>query len=151
MFSEDIKLSGEVKFTLIDENGNVKLETPYMNNMIVQVGKNYIASRIASNNSSFMSYMAVGTSNANSSIAMTSLQAEPANSRAQLVTATATANVIAFAATFNPGIGTGALTEAGIFDSGTANSGTMLSRITFPVITKQASDTITINWNVKIN
>jgi hypothetical protein len=44
--------------------------------------------------------------------------------------------------------GTGAITEAGIFNSHTADSGSMLCAQTFSVINKGASDTLQITWTV---
>ena len=47
------------------------------------------------------------------------------------------------------GTGTGAITEAGIFNAST--NGTMLCRTVFPVVTKQAGDTIAITWKVTVS
>jgi hypothetical protein len=58
-------------------------------------------------------------------------------------------NTVSYQAVFGPGIGTGSLTEAGIFNASTA--GTMICRTVFPVFTKEASDALTINWDITIN
>ena len=47
------------------------------------------------------------------------------------------------------GEGTGALTEAGIFNA--SSSGTMLCRTEFSVVNKGASDSMTITWTVTVS
>jgi hypothetical protein len=47
------------------------------------------------------------------------------------------------------GVGTGAISEAGIFNA--SSGGTMLCRTVFPVVNKQASDTIAITWTITIS
>jgi hypothetical protein len=56
---------------------------------------------------------------------------------------------IVYATTFDPGEATGAVTEAGIFNAST--SGTMLCRTVFPVVNKQAGDTLQITWTVTLS
>jgi hypothetical protein len=55
-------------------------------------------------------------------------------------------DTITYEATFLPGIGTGAVTEAGIFNA--AGAGTMLNRLVFGVINKDVGDTLDIEWDV---
>ena len=45
--------------------------------------------------------------------------------------------------------GTGAITEAGIFNA--SSSGTMLCRTVFSVVNKGASDSMTITWTVTVS
>ena len=47
------------------------------------------------------------------------------------------------------GPGTGAITEAGLFDA--ASGGDMLARTVFSVVNKGASDSITITWTITIS
>ena len=65
-----------------------------------------------------------------------------------LSTAAVNVDNITYEATFNPGQGTGALVEAGIFNG--ATGGVMLCRTQFPIVTKEADDTIIIQWTVSI-
>ncbi len=51
-----------------------------------------------------------------------------------------------YVATFSAGEGTGAVTEAGIFNAST--SGTMLCRTVFSVVNKAAGDTLQVTWTV---
>lgn len=143
---DGIKATGRLEITLTDGNGAVKqhLEVP---NLVVTVGKSYLASRAVGTASGVMSHMAVGTQSTSLTAADTALQNELI--RVSLASSTATTNVIAYVANFPAGVATGALVEAGIFNA--ASAGTMMCRTTFPVINKEASDTLAINWNLTIN
>lgn len=144
--ADDIKATGEVEFILVDSEGNVKEK--FSKNLVVTVGKNFIASRMIGTASTVMSHMAVGTSNTAPAAGNTTLGTEVGRA-AFSVGASATNNVVSYTAIFGPGTGTGALVEAGIFNAGAA--GTMLARTVFGVINKGASDSLTINWNITIN
>ncbi len=146
MIHDSIKATGALGIVLYDANYRVKQEI-FIPNLVVTVGKNLIASRLVGTSSNVMSHMAVGTSNTNLVAANTTLASELA--RTALTSGTASGNVVTYSATFNTGVGTGALVEAGIFNASSA--GTMLCRTTFAVINKEASDILTINWNVTIN
>lgn len=146
MINEFLKATGKLTLTLKDSNNNVKQELN-VPNLVVTVGKNLIADRLIGTSSAVMSHMAVGTSNTNLAAANTDLASQLGN-RVSL-TASRTNNVITYSCTFGEGVSTGALVEAGIFNASTA--GTLLCRTTFPVINKEATDTLTINWNVTIN
>ena len=50
---------------------------------------------------------------------------------------------------FGAGVGTGALTEAGIFNA--SSGGTMLCRTEFDVVNKGSADTMTITWTVTVS
>lgn len=141
-----IKAKGELDIILKDVDGNIKqhLRVP---NLVVTVGKNFIASRMVGTSSPAMSHMAVGTNTTAPVSANTTLGTEIA--RVALSSATATANTVAYSATFPAGTGTGSITEAGIFNA--ASSGTLLCRTTFAVVNKAATDVLTINWNVTVN
>ncbi len=69
--------------------------------------------------------------------------------RVSLTSTTVTTNSVAYVATFPAGTGTGAITEAGIFNASTG--GTMLCRTVFSVINKGAADTLGITWTVTVN
>lgn len=118
-------------------------------NTVVQTGKNWIASRIATSPSPpvvDMSYMAIGAGIATPSSADTTLGTELA--RVAIPASTANLNQAIFTGTFDAGIGTGAVTEAGIFDA--ATDGTLLARFVFPVVNKDAADYITVYWSIQV-
>jgi hypothetical protein len=58
-------------------------------------------------------------------------------------------NIVTYTATFPAGTGTGALTEAGVFNDSSA--GDMLCRTTFSVVNKAAADSMIITWAITIS
>ena len=61
--NEDLKMKGELTVVVRAEDGTIKQEFN-VPNLVVTVGKNYIASRMASNSATVMSHMAIGTGSA---------------------------------------------------------------------------------------
>lgn len=146
MINEKINATGELKIVLRDKDGNVKMEKTEKN-LVVTSGKTFIASRMVGTGSAVMSHMAVGTSTTAPVAGQTALVSEIA--RAAIVSGTSAANVVTYSAVFAAGVGTGAITEAGILNAGAA--GTMLSRTVFSVVNKESDDSLTINWQITIN
>lgn len=150
MINDTIKTTGILNILLKDKNGLVKIDKT-VNNLVVTVGKNAIASRLAGTTVAVMSHMAVGSGAASPLAGDTTLGTEIAASRTALSVSggTVTTNTVTYATTFGAGVGTGAITEAGIFNATT--SGTMLCRTSFAVVNKDVSDTLTISWAVTIS
>lgn len=144
--TESVTIKGYLNIKLYDENMNIK-EERNIQNLVVTVGKTYFASRAIANTTSIMSHMAVGSQNTAPVVSETTLGSELG--RVTLDSTNATANSIAYVATFPAGTGTGTLTEAGIFNNVT--SGTMLCRTQFNPINKSSTDAIVITWNVVVN
>ena len=147
---ESLKAKGSLQIVVHDEQGNLKEELN-IDNLVVTVGKGYITSRMKDNTATAMSHIAVGTGAVAPVAADTALGTEIGTRVAGTVTqqTTSTANdTFRIVATFAAGNGTGALTEAGIFNASSA--GTMLSRTTFAAINKAAGDSITITWNIQL-
>ena len=145
MFTESINIKGNLEVILLDENGKQK-DYRKVNNLVVAVGKDTIASRMVGNTIAIMSHMAVGTDTTAATTSQTALGSELA--RVALDAATRSSNTIAYTATFPAGTGTGALTEAGILNA--SSSGNLLCRTVFGVVTKAAGDTVIITWNVTV-
>lgn len=148
MINDSIKMTGDVCINLFDETGAIK-DSREIKNLVVTVGKSFIASRMKDATATAMTHMEVGTSTQAAAVGDTALIAAVASSRVALTSTTVTANAVAYVGTFPAGTGTGALTEAGIFNAGAA--GTMLCRTVFSVVTKGASDTLTITWTVTVS
>ena len=130
----------------IYRNGELIYQGP---NVVVDGGKEWIASRIAESPSpapAEMNYIAIGTGNTAGAAGDTALDTEIA--RVNIPASTSSSNQAIFIGTFDAGIGTGAIVEAGIFDA--AASGTMLARYVFPVVNKGAPDYITIYWSIQV-
>lgn len=156
MLTDKIVTTGELQIVLRDEHGNIK-EQREVPNLVVTVGKNLIASRLTGVAAPVMSHMAVGTLATTPANGDTILGAEIAGSRVALsvVGGVAVAADITYIASFGPGVGTGPIVEAGIFNaasgvpSGFVN--TMLCHTTFLVINKAVGDSLTITWKVTVN
>lgn len=143
MLNENISIKGDLKITLRDVVTG-ELRERIEKNLVVSVGKSYIASRMASNTSQVMSTMAVGTDSTAPSAIDTSLGAQLVSVSLAVAGGTPSSNTVLYTATFPPGVGTGALVEAGIFGS------VMLSRTTFAVINKGANDEMIIDWTITV-
>jgi len=146
MINDSIKVTGELKLTLTRPDGNVKHEV-IIPNLVVTTGKSYIASRMKDASATAMTHMAVGTGSTAAAAGNTALGSEAG--RVALTSTTVTNNDVAYVATFPAGTGTGALTEAGIFNA--SSSGTLLCRTVFSVINKASADTLGITWTVSVN
>lgn len=155
MFNDIVKATGKVSILLTDALGNIKDERE-IDNLVVLTGREFMASRMKDATATVMSHMAVGTSNTAPASGDKNLGAEVGSSRTALTSTTVTSNAVTYACTFNPGVGTGALVEAGIFNYGTytaspSASQILLCRTTYAVINKGAADTLTISWTVTIS
>jgi hypothetical protein len=139
-------MTGDLKIVLTDENGQIKHEQE-IKNLVVTTGKNFIASRMKDTTDDAMSHMAIGSGTTAANVADTAL--ESSLGRVSLTSTTVTNNNVAYVATFPAGTGTGAVTEAGLFNDGSA--GDMLCRTVFSVINKGAADTLGITWTVTVN
>lgn len=140
------KVTGSVNVVVRGEDGAVKQEFT-VPNLVVDSGLAFIASRMKDTTDTAMSHMAVGTDNTAADAGDTTLGTEIA--RVALTSTTVTDNAVAYVASYPAGTGTGALTEAGIFNDVTA--GTMLCRTVFAVINKGAADSMTVTWTVTIS
>lgn len=150
MISEKIKASGALKLVLTDANGNIK-EERQETNLVVSLGKAFIATRMMGTAYNVMSHMAIGTSSTAESAAQTALITQAgivALTSTGTVTTTVANDTIQYVASFPAGTGIGTIQEAGIFNASSA--GLMLSRTVFSVINKGASDVLTITWKVTI-
>jgi hypothetical protein len=143
---ENLKATGKLLVEVISAEGVVK-DSFETTNLVVTAGKNYIASRMVGTSSSIMSHMAIGTGTGTPAVGDTTLGTEAG--RVALSSGTASGNEVTYTATFPAGTGTGAITEAGVFNA--ASNGTLLCRTTFPVVNKAAGDSIAITWVVTVS
>jgi hypothetical protein len=141
MINDGLKLKGKLTIALNDE---VVQEVP---NLVVTTGKDYVASRIKDATATAMSHMAIGTGSTAAAASDTALGSQSA--RTTLTSTTVTDNDVVYVDTFPAGTGTGAITEAGIFNA--SSGGTMLCRTVFSVVNKGASDAMTITWTVTVS
>jgi hypothetical protein len=152
MIKENLSLSGNVKILVTDKDGNIT-NSQEIPNLVVKVGRDFIASRMIGTSDNVMSHMAIGTGSTTAIASQTALITEVARVTltASTVGANPDENVVTYTATFNPGTPAtaAAVVEAGIFNAG--SSGVMLCRTTFPVVNKGTDDTLSITWTITIN
>lgn len=144
--NENLQASGSLRVVVTGADGQVKAEHNFKN-LVVTVGKNFVASRMVGTASAIMSHMAIGSGTTAAAVGDTALQSELG--RVALTSGTATGAVATYTATFPAGTGTGAVTEAGIFNASSA--GTMLCRTVFSVVNKGADDAMSVTWTVTIS
>ena len=146
MINEDLKLRGDVAIVLKDKDGNVK-DSREIHNLVVSAGLEFICSRMAGTSAGVMSHMALGSDTTAAAAGQTDLLSI-LGSREALDSSTASNNTITYVSSFEAGEGTGAVTEAGVFNA--ASSGTMLCHVIFPVVNKQADDTMSVTWTITL-
>lgn len=140
-----LSATGKLSIVVNDNAGNLKQELN-VTNLVVDTGLDYIASRMKDTTEAAMSHMAIGSGTNDPAPADTALQTQLG--RVSLTSTTVTDNSVEYVATFPAGTGTGAVTEAGIFNA--SSGGTMLCRTEFLVINKAAGDSMTITWTVTV-
>tara|TARA_R110001599_G_scaffold20589_1_gene77799 strand:+ start:1350 stop:1799 length:450 start_codon:yes stop_codon:yes gene_type:complete len=146
MINDDLKLRGDVAIVLKDKDGNVK-DSREIQNLVVSAGLEFICSRMAGTSAGVMSHMALGSGTTAAAAGQTDL-VSILGSREALDSSTASANAITYVSSFEAGEGTGSVTEAGIFNA--SSGSTMLCRTVFPVVSKQADDTMSVTWTITL-
>lgn len=148
MIIDNMKAKGRLSIVLKDADGNVK-DSREVDNLVVTTGLNWIAARMYDTGSpDQMSHMAVGSGTTAAAAGDTDL-GSILGSREALDSTTVSTNTVQYVSSFEAGDGTGAITEAGIFNAATA--GTMLCRTVFDVVNKGANDTLSITWTITIS
>ena len=142
----NIKLNGELEIVLRDKFGKIK-EKRTEKNLIVTVGLTFICSRMTGTSKNVMSHMALGSGTTAAAAGQTDL-VSILGSREALDSSTPSTNTVVYVSSFEAGEGTGAVTEAGIFNAG--SSGDMLCRTVFPVVNKASDDTMSVTWTITL-
>ena len=141
MLYDDFKMTGHLSIAI---NNDVVQEIP---NLVVTDGKEYVASRMKDASVSAMSHMAIGTGSTAAAAGNAALGSEA--DRNSLTSTAVSGTTVTYVATFSAGEGTGAITEAGLFNA--SSSGVMLCRTVFAVVNKGSSDSMTITWRVTVS
>jgi len=146
-----MKLKGKWFITLY-EGDKIKDQREGLN-VITTDGKSFLAQFLnsaATAAATFtMRYIAIGTGVGAELAANTALGTEAARADTGTVAAVSGA-IYQVSATFASGVGTGAITEFGLFDTPTATAGTMFSRDLEDVINKGANDTLTVTTQITV-
>lgn len=148
--NENLKMVGQVNLVLTGKDGAVKEERE-VKNLVVNSGLAFIISRMAGTSKGVMSHMALGSGTTAAAAGQTDLiSILGAREIIDSTTIAGTNNEkIVYVSSFEATKGTGAVTEAGIFNASSA--GDMLCRVVFPVINKQADDTLAISWTLTLS
>jgi hypothetical protein len=120
-----------------------------IHNSVNPNGDKHVADRLSDAADDIMSHMAIGTG-ADAGAAATTLTTE--NGRVALDSKTqgtgAADNDVVYIGTFPAGTGTGTITEAGIFNHATTDTGDLLCYSHFTGIAKAAGDALEITWTL---
>lgn len=152
---EYTKARGEVKILVTDQNGHEK-DRREIHNLVVDVGLEYIISRMVGTDKDVMSHMAIGSDNTTTNAEEftdlgSTLDTRKALTSTQIVdSGTGVNDSVRYNAAWFAGESTGAVVEAGIFNDGTIGQGDMLARTTFPVVNKGADDILAIEWTITL-
>lgn len=141
---EKISMTGRVKIDITRADGT--LESVEGKNLVVESGKNLMASRLAGASKAAVSHIAVGSS---SQIA-TEMDAALIGTEHERVagTVTVTDNTFTITGTFGTAIVSDVtIGEVGLFNASSA--GDMLARFTVPTINFAANDTAIISWSIQ--
>lgn len=160
--NEVVNFSGKVTIEVVDMDGNInrKIIVP---NLIVSVGKSYIAGRLVPatpfNDVDYdpfkspvrcLTHMVIGSSNENPKLSDIGLgdlkQISPLSSL------TVNDNIVAATAVFGPTAGNAfMLAEAGLFNSDSNDViDLMLCRTTFTNVVKNPTDSLNITWTITV-
>jgi hypothetical protein len=145
MLQDKMNARGRLSIIVKDADGNVK-DIREVENLVVDTGLDFIASRMGGASSDVMSHMAIGTGTTAAAAGNTDVETV-VGSRVSLTSATVTDNTIVYVGDFSST--SGAITEAGVFNA--ATSGTMLCRTVFSAINLTTADSLTITWTITIS
>ena len=148
-FRDGIPMKGSLEMVLERRNEQGELlgvEVTRKDNLIVNAGFDFISDSIGNSGArpSVMNAIAVGTGAVAPTAGDTALGTELARAAATYAH-TAGTKVFTFSNTFNAGVATGAITEAGVANNA-VSGGIFLDRVTFAVVNKGASDVLTVTF-----
>lgn len=142
MQHEQVTTRGELTITLRAPDGTIKEQRKA--NTVTTAGKAGIADQmLASPTLGKPTHMAIGTGTPTGTALQTELD------RNALTSKNRSGAVVTMVGDWAAGDGTGAITEAGIFDAGAA--GNMWCSASFAVVNKAAGDSLSISWTLTIS
>lgn len=121
-------------------------------NLVVTSGCAFIADLLSGAGVPPMQYMGVGSDGTTPAAGQTALLSEIVDGNRILATVSKpTSTQVRFTGTWAAGRHTGTWREMGVFNHATSGSGTMLSRIAFPALTKLSGDTFQIFYTLSVS
>lgn len=138
---DGVAIKDNVKIVLKGPDGKVKHSS--VHNTVTTAGKEGAADQIlAAPSLSKPTHMAIGTGTPAATLLGTELDRNALTSKLR------SGAVVTMIADWAAGDGTGAITEAGLFDIATANTVNMWASASFSVVNKAAADTLQITWTL---
>ena len=147
MKDEDLKVRGTLEIVLRGKMGKVKKKKKYKN-LVVTTGLGFIASRMKDASAAVMSHIAIGSGTTAAAAGQTDL-VSTIGIREAIDSSVVSGGAITYSTVFEAGEGTGAVTEAGIFNA--VSSGSMLCRTVFPAINIAPADTLSFTWTITLS
>jgi len=146
-YIDGLKLSGHVVLELFDANGDLK-DRREDENTVTTLALAMVANRLSDTVTiALPNWMEVGTGTGQGAGDST-LATYIAGSRTVLDSSTGAAAVLTMICTMGAGVGTGAITEAGVFNVVTQNTTDLILYDDFAVINKGAGDSLVITWTL---
>lgn len=147
MVKQGLKLHTIADIKLMDEFGEI-IEHQIKKNLITDGGFDYLCRQIGEAVQDSMIYSAIGSGSTAAATSDTSLEYESARESGSYAHTGAT-KIFTNTNTFGPGVGTGEVREAGLFNA--SSSGTMLNRVVFSVINKGSNDSLQVEWTATLS
>jgi hypothetical protein len=142
--ADESRVTANMKLELYGADGQLK-DVREVHNTVTTAGKNGAADQVLATPSlSKPGWMEVGTGTPSGTL----LGAYISGSRTALDSKTRSGAVVTMICTFAAGVGTGAITEAGVFDVVTQNTVNMWLSASFSVINKAAGDSLVVTWTL---
>lgn len=147
-FMDDLSMSGVMEAKLFDKFGNLKERREVHNTVTTLAHKMAADQLLAAPALATPGWMEVGTGSGQGAGDST-LAIYITGSRTALDSKTRGANaIITMVCTFGAGVGTGAITEAGIFNVVTQNTTDLICYASFAVVNKAAGDSLVVTWTL---
>ena len=138
-----LQIKGKLHLQLFDKDGKLKDER-LVENTVTALGDAYVADCVSDRGETQMSHMAIGTGTPSATALGVELDRNALTSTTQGTGADD--NDVIYVGDWAAGDGTGALTEAGVFNA--ASAGIMFISASFSVFNKGADDVLKITWAV---
>ena len=143
-FQDKVGIKGKLHIELRDKDGKLKDER-LIENTVTALGDAFVADCVCGGAAAYMSWMAIGTGTPSATALGVELDRNAVTSTTQGTGADD--NDAIYVGDWAAGDGTGAITEAGLFNQATIG-GTMFVSSSFSVINKGATDTLSVTWTV---
>jgi hypothetical protein len=154
MLKDKMKATGKVVVCLRGPDGKIK-DRQTVRNLVVTTGREHIADQLSGILQAAMSHMAIGLGDGaggftpavlGDTVLQSELDRKVFTSKEQGTGGDS--NKIVYITEWPAGEGTGAITEAGIFNA--ASGGVMMCRNGFDVKNKGVGDSLTLTWTITI-